>query len=278
MNVSFGTYPLALCISMIPSMFYKISYVIFCSWSSDHCATSIVDLHRSCPRCSFEICLRCCREIRNGSILPRSELKFQYVNRGYDYMHGGDPLPGSCNLETPQGHIKISTKWNANIDGSVGCAPNEFGGCGHSVLELKRMLPHGWISDLEAKARDMVTNFSKIEQTTLQKEAVSSSNSMIRAASRDGTNDNSIYCPMSSDILKEGLCLFQKHWTNGEPIIVRDVLRQGTGLSWEPMVTWRALSENLGSKISSNMSQVKAIDCLASCEVWFCHPVWCFNT
>ncbi|RDX72533.1 Lysine-specific demethylase JMJ25, partial [Mucuna pruriens] len=234
---------------------------------NDHCSTSISDFHRSCPECSFEICLNCCKEIRNGSISPRSELKFQYVNRGYDYMHGGDPLPVSCDLGTSKGHNEIFIKWNADSDGSIRCAPKEMGGCGGSVLELKRMLPNGWISDLESKARNMLKNICKIEQTTLQKEVVTSCNSVIRAAFRDGTNDNNIYCPSSSDLINEGLFLFQKHWTRGEPIIARDVLKQGTGLSWEPMVTWRALCESVVPGISSNMSEVKAIDCLASCEV-----------
>lgn len=254
---------------MTPYNFPKIFYSMFCSLCSDHCATSIIDLHRSCPKCSFEICLNCCKEIRNGSISPRSEVKFQYMNRGVDYMHGGYPLPASCELGTSEGHIKKFSKWSANGDGSVRCAPVEHGGCGGSRLELKRVLPNGWISDLEAKARHILKTFCQIEQTNLQKEAVPSCNSMIRAAFRDGTNDNNIYCPVSSDLKKEGLCLFQKHWISGEPIIVRDVLKKGTGLSWEPMVTWRAICENFGS----NRSEVKAIECLPSCEVWFCCPI-----
>ncbi|KAL2341318.1 hypothetical protein Fmac_009258 [Flemingia macrophylla] len=233
----------------------------------DHCATSITDLHRSCPNCSFEICLKCCKEIRNGNISPWSELKFQYVNRGYDYMHGGDPLPVSNDLRTPKGQNEIFTKWNANNDGSIRCAPKNMGGCGGCVLELKRMLPNGWISQVEAKACNMLKLLCKTKQTTLQKEAMSSCNSTTRAAFRDGTNDNNIYCPLSSDLIDEGLNDFQKHWTKGEPVIVRDVLKQGTGLSWEPTVTWRALCENVVPGISSNMSEVKAIDCLASCEV-----------
>ncbi|XP_068496342.1 lysine-specific demethylase JMJ26-like [Phaseolus vulgaris] len=233
----------------------------------DHCATSFTDLYRSCPECSFEICLNCCKEIRNGSISPRSEMKFQYVNRGYDYMHGGDPLPVSGNLGTLRGHSKISTKWKANSDGSIRCAPKEMGGCGGPVMELKRILLNGWISDLEAKARNILKGFSKTEQTTLQKEEISSCNSKIRAAFRDGTSDNNLYCPSSSDLINEGLPLFRKHWTQGEPIIVRDVLKQGTGLSWEPMVTLRALSENVAPGISSNMTELKAIDCLSCCEV-----------
>lgn len=213
----------------------------------DHCATSIVDLHRICPNCSYELCLKCCKEIRDGSITPRAEMKFQYVNRGYDYMHGGDPLPVSCDLETSDCHI--STECNARSDGSVSCVPKEMGGCGSSLLELRRILPHGWMSDLEDKARSMLKIW-EIEQTTLQHE-----------------EDVSSYGSESKSSLKEGMLLFRKHWTNGEPIIVRDVLKHGTGLSWEPMVMWRALCDNVASDISSKMSEVKAIDCMANCEV-----------
>lgn len=195
-------------------------------------------------------------------------MKFQYVNRGYDYMHGGDPLPVSSNLGTVSGHSKIFTKWKANSDGSIRCAPKEMGGCGGPVMELKRILLTGWISELEAKARNMLKDFSKTEQTTLQKEEISSCNSKI--SFRDGTSDNNLYCPLSTDLINEGLLLFRKHWTQGEPIIVRDVLKQGTGLSWEPMVTLRALCENVVPGISSNMTELKAIDCLSCCEVCFC--------
>jgi lysine-specific demethylase 3 len=89
-----------------------------------------------------------------------------------------------------------------------------------------------------------------------------------RAAFREGSEDNYLYCPASKDILEyEELFHFQKHWVKGEPVIVRDVLEETTHLSWEPMVMWRALCENVDSDISSKMSEVKAIDCLACCEV-----------
>ncbi|KAF7840595.1 lysine-specific demethylase JMJ25 [Senna tora] len=235
----------------------------------DHCATSIVDLHRSCPECSYELCLQCCQEVRNGTISPRDEMKFQYVNKGYDYMHGGDPLPLSGNSETLGNHLTdLSTLWTAKSNGSVCCAPKEVGGCGSCQLELKHILPRGWIRDLEAKARDWV-RMCKTEQAPLKQEDAAASsccNSMRRAASRDSLDDNHIYCP-SGDILSEGLSLFRKHWTNGQPVIVRDVLQQATGLSWEPMVIWRAVCETLDSRINMKMSEVKAIDCLAGCEV-----------
>ncbi|KAJ1405557.1 lysine-specific demethylase 3A-B [Sesbania bispinosa] len=53
--------------------------------------------------------------------------EFQYVNRGYDYMHGGDPLPMSCDLETSDGHIELSTEWNAKNDGSVVVVQRRWG-------------------------------------------------------------------------------------------------------------------------------------------------------
>jgi hypothetical protein len=64
--------------------------------------------------------------------------------------------------------------------------------------------------------------------------------------------DNIIYSPMSSDLMKEGIFEFQKHWKNGKQIIVCDVFSQGTCLSWESMVTFRALYGNLTSGDNSN--------------------------
>ncbi|KAK2429821.1 lysine-specific demethylase JMJ25 [Trifolium repens] len=226
----------------------------------DHCATSIVDFHRSCVNCSFEICLSCCKEIRNGSIEPRSELKVQYIDRGYDYMYGGDRdllYSVSCNASNAECHVQIFPKWKAKRDGSIGCAPKGLGGCGESVMELKRMLPDGRIPNLITKAHNMLKHFCHIEDERNVEEAVTNCKT-----------DNIIYLPMSSDLSKEGLFEFQKHWKKGEPIIVRDVLNQGTGLSWEPMVTFRALFGNLASGDNLNdTSEIKAIDCLSGCEV-----------
>ncbi|CAI5993973.1 unnamed protein product [Closterium sp. NIES-64] len=37
---------------------------IFCS----HCQTGIAGLHRSCPKCAYDLCLQCCREARSGAL------------------------------------------------------------------------------------------------------------------------------------------------------------------------------------------------------------------
>lgn len=238
------------------------------SWSSDHCATSITDLHRSCPECSYELCLSCCQEIRKGRPLTsRADVKFQYIDRGYDYIHGGYPLTKSSLSKSSEEHLESFTKWSCNDDGSVICAPKEIGGCNNCVLELKRILPQGWISNL-VKAGDIWKRFSTHQRIFKRKCSGTSKKMLRRAACREDSDDNYLYCPALSEILnEEKLFHFRQCWNSGEPVIVRDALEQAPGLSWEPMVIWRALCENVDSEISSKMSEVKAIDCLAGCEV-----------
>ncbi|XP_018456825.1 lysine-specific demethylase JMJ29 isoform X2 [Raphanus sativus] len=234
----------------------------------DHCATSIVDLHRSCPKCSFELCLNCCQEIREGSISQRPEMKPQYVNKGYKYMHGLEMEPSSSSVYEEDEEANTSAKWNAGSDGSITCAPKELGGCGECMLELTRILPQNRISDLEQKAEAFLASYDNSPRVSNCKCSALETDMTRKAASRSGSSDNYLFCPRSLDILKEEELLhFQEHWTKGEPVIIRNALDNTHGLSWEPMVMWRALCENLDSTASSKMSEVKAIDCLANCEV-----------
>ncbi|XP_050232867.1 lysine-specific demethylase JMJ26-like [Mercurialis annua] len=233
----------------------------------NHCATSIVDFHRSCPECAYELCLSCCKEIREESLSSRAKIKLQYVNRGYDYMHGGDPLP--CDIEDPEDQSKpLTVMWSANHDGSICCAPKELGGCGGHVLELKRILPLGWISELSQKGRKLLS-LSDAKNTSLMCKNSQTERWMLRkAASREESEDNYLLCPSLKDVQdSQELFQFQNHWVKGEPVIVKDVLEATSHLSWEPMVMWRALCENVDSDTSAKMSEVKAMDCLASCEV-----------
>ncbi|EOA37576.1 hypothetical protein CARUB_v10011915mg [Capsella rubella] len=237
---------------------------VFCN----HCATSIVDLHRSCTKCSYELCLNCCQEIRGGWLSERPEFNLQFENKGTRYIHGEDAEPSSSSVsedETKTTYIK----WNADENGNIPCALKELGGCGESVLELKRILPVTLISDLEHKAETFLASY--VINPTLSYCGCSSdleASMKRKAASRDGSSDNYLYSPDSFDVLKqEELLHFQEHWSKGEPVIVRNALNNTAGLSWEPMVMWRALCENVDSPTSTDMADVKAIDCLANCEV-----------
>nr|XP_043609425.1 lysine-specific demethylase JMJ25-like [Erigeron canadensis] len=235
----------------------------------NHCSTSIIDLHRSCPKCSYELCLSCCREIRKNGLRGLKKVEFGYFDKGFDYIHGGDPLQDSFPSSSPTSHSRIAIKWVAEDDGSLFCAPQEMGGCGDlQTLELKRILQEGWISKLEEKAVNIL-NAINIDQPSDMNSSFTTGGKMnLKAARREDSDDNYLYSPASTDILAaKELNRFRHHWAKGEPIIVREVLEQTSGLSWEPMVMWRALCEHVDSVVSLKMSQVKAIDCLAGCEV-----------
>lgn len=159
-------------------------------------------------------------------------------------------------------------EWVAELDGSITCPPEVMGGCGSCQLELKRLLPDDWISSLEKKAETIPSKYGIIQTISRGVFSENDGETSYRAASREASNDNFLYCLASRDIQEEEQLLrFRHHWARGEPVIVRNVLEEMSGLSWEPMVMWRALCENVDSKMSTVMSEVKAIDCLAGCEV-----------
>ncbi|XP_073105846.1 lysine-specific demethylase JMJ27 isoform X1 [Elaeis guineensis] len=258
----------------------------------DNCRTSIVDFHRSCPSCSYDLCLGCCRELREGRI-PGGDgtVILPYQDRGKGYVHGGSPRcmnKGRANGKKTQessldSHIAISTdhathmrEWKANSDGSIPCPPKAIGGCGDSLLELKCMFLEKLLCELEEKA-DAITTSNKFVKFggmsgqcscfTASGHIKPGSDMLRKAACRQNSDDNYLYCPTARDIQQGELQHFQNHWVKGEPVIVRDVLELTSGLSWEPMVMWRALREKTNSKIALEQLAVKAIDCLDWCEV-----------
>ncbi|KAI3495173.1 hypothetical protein L1887_37382 [Cichorium endivia] len=231
----------------------------------DHCSTSIIDLHRSCSKCSYELCLTCCHEIRNNNLVYK-KVNFGYYNRGSDYIHGGDPLPDTCQEYSSTKEPNSMTKWVAENNGNIFCAPKENGGCGESLLELKRILQEGWIENLGKRAEYILNNF-KIDQPNVGL-LETGGDVYFKAANREGSGDNYLYCPLSKDVKsKEEIVRFRDHWAKGEPVIVREVLEDTSGLSWEPMVMWRALCEHVDVDVRLKMLEVKTIDCLAGCEV-----------
>ncbi|KAF3341199.1 lysine-specific demethylase JMJ25-like protein [Carex littledalei] len=255
----------------------------------NNCMTSIIDFHRSCPKCSYDLCLRCCIELRAGLVPGGKEAKVEpYKDYGKKYIfgqmqhnsqsHNNRPSKkgtGASQDFSKKSSSKISNEkeeknarldWKANEDCSIPCAPKELGGCGRSILQLKCMHPENFLPELQFKAEKIMQHkefpgflFSS-SPCSCSGNINTKSESLRRAANREGSGDNYIYCPTSADARQEGLYHFQKHWVKGEPVIVRDVLDQTSGLSWEPMVMWRALRER-------SESAVTAVDCLDWCEV-----------
>lgn len=184
-------------------------------------------------------------------------------------MHGLDVAePSSSSTSEDEEANPSDAKWSLGDNGSITCAPEKLGGCGDCMLELRRILPLTWMSDLEHKAETFLASYNISPRILSCRCSPLETEKTRKAASRTKSSDNYLFCPESLDVLKEvELLHFQEHWAKGEPVIVRNALDNAPGLSWEPMVMWRALCEKMNSPASSKMSQVKAIDCLANCEV-----------
>ncbi|KAE9452472.1 hypothetical protein C3L33_15629, partial [Rhododendron williamsianum] len=214
----------------------------------NYCKTSIVDFHRSCPKCSYDLCLACCREIRDGH------------------------LQGAIDNE------KSDFEWKAKEDGSIPCPPEKLEGCGSGILELRCMFSQKWVSDLVVKAEDLAKRHKLYHEPRGRKpqqwcscfnskgDIDLGSGKSRKAASRGNSSDNYLYWPDARDIKHGDLRHFQQHWIKGEPVIVSNVLEHSTGLSWEPMVMWRAFRQMKHTKHSKHLDVV-AIDCLDWTEV-----------
>lgn len=155
-------------------------------------------------------------------------------------------------------HIELvpGFHFSPNADGSIKCL-QQVGGCGNCNLELKRMHPEEWVSGLCVKMQKLL-DIVRFKHICSIKNELGTEPMKRKAASRKWSRDNYLYCPSGTEENEIGT--FRSHWAKGEPVIVRNVLEQTAGLSWEPMVMWRALRDHVETQIS-------AIDCLSGCTV-----------
>ncbi|GJN39960.1 hypothetical protein PR202_gb29116 [Eleusine coracana subsp. coracana] len=236
---------------------------IFCN----NCRTSIVDLHRSCSTCSYDLCLNCCRELRQDLTPVTSDMATSLSDVGRNKeLHGirndegasQEPFDGQNNTPSLR-------RWSINNNGSIPCPPGEIGGCGSSLLELKCLFEEKFIVDLLEKANAVVNNETMLELRGSNCTCFTESSGTLRkSACRDNSDDNYIYCPTARDVQNGSLDHFQEHWLKGHPVIVRDTLALTSGLSWEPMVMWRALREK---RVRNERFSVAALECLTWCEI-----------
>ncbi|CAI8601741.1 unnamed protein product [Vicia faba] len=246
----------------------------------DNCKTSIFDYHRSCTKCPFDICLLCCRELREGKLLGGADpIEFDFIFRGLNYLHGGNEdrivrEKKPCDAAEPEKREWSRSRWHANGDGSIPC-PKADSECDHGFLELRRILPPNCISEIVCKAEKLA------EKTELHvaKEALDnrcscwksvrsvdgSYSNLRKSAFRKDSSDNFLYCPRAVGLHQEDLRHFQWHWSKGEPVIVSNVLECTSGLSWEPLVMWRAFRQITSSNFDVILD-VKTVNCLDWCE------------
>ncbi|GFS30787.1 transcription factor jumonji (jmjC) domain-containing protein [Actinidia rufa] len=240
---------------------------VFC----DNCNTSIVNFHRSCPYpgCSYDLCLSCCRELRKGFQPGGNQAAESSIHHLLDRSRGqGMDTKVDMSCDFPD--------WRANMDGRVPCPPKECGGCGAGILALRRIFEPNWLDNLTTSAEDLTMNYRSpgIELSRgcslcspIRSAGGDGNDSGVRQASfRVNSHDNFLYCPNAVHLGDSDFVHFQMHWMRGEPVIVRNVLARTSGLSWEPMVMWRAF-RSARKKLKEESFCVKAIDCLDWCEV-----------
>ncbi|CAN0884875.1 Lysine-specific demethylase JMJ27 [Linum grandiflorum] len=244
----------------------------------DICKTAIFDYHRNCSECESDICLPCCREIRENNLRGNvPSVDMNYVDKGFDYLHGT-----AKNAKTPRRRLRqrlevssfedgLQSKsgWKANGDGGISCA------CGSAVLQLKTLYSGNWVSKLVERAEDVVKGFDVVpDAPTAKKCACFNSkgdlevqrDKVIKASSRNGSDDNYLFYPKAKNLTEEDFEHFRHHWMKAEPVLVSNVLEIGSGLSWEPSVMWRAFRQIKNEK-HDTLLDVKALDCLDWCEV-----------
>lgn len=220
----------------------------------------------------------------------KEEVIMQYVDKGLAYMHGDTSKTNEkkktrrsvetnsidLSLDPSKSSSALCHTWKSEESGRIPCPPKKMGGCNGGVLELKHLLGENCISVLLAKAEEVVKETKLDDMPECSQRWCSCLNTIDendfgkskvrKAASRVGSHDNYLYCPAAKDIQHEDLKHFRWHWLKGEPVIVSNVLETTSGLSWEPLVMWRACRQikNLNHPL---LLDVIAINCLDWCEV-----------
>ncbi|KAL6129090.1 hypothetical protein ACLB2K_072443 [Fragaria x ananassa] len=250
--------------------------------SNDNCNTSIINFHRSYPICSYDLCLICSREIREGNLQGcAEEVVDEYINRGLDYLHGGI---GNLIKKPSETKLKCcarsTSKWKVNKDQSILCPAKDMDGCACSVPELRCIFSENHITELVEKAEQIAETTKLIHATRPSAQkfswfnsaggADSRSTELRKAASREDSDDNYLNCPRGRNNQDEDFKDFGCHWIRGEPVIVGNVLETATGLSWESFVMWRACRQIQNTGHGRHV-EFKAIDCLDWCKE-YTHP------
>lgn len=229
------------------------------------CRMPIIDYHRHCVDCTYDLCISCCKDVREASISGVEGEVVQNKTSGR-----------SQDIETISEHVKLSRlklnlsdkfpDWKTDSDDSIPCPPREYGGCGCSSLTLCRIFKMNWVAKLVKNAEEMVSG-CKVYDACSPQNIGSSDSRLCQYAYREDNCENYLYCPASDDIKGEGIGNFRNHWIRGEPVIVKQVCDSSSTSGWDPMVIWKGIRETTAEKMKEESRTVKAIDCLNWSEV-----------
>lgn len=222
------------------------------------CRIPIIDYHRHCPCCYYDLCLSCCQDLREASTSANS----------VDLLDNGNDMMGQDEKhlfeQAYRQRLKFSDKiphWKASCYGNIPCPPRENGGCGYFQMNLCRIFKMNWVAKLVKNVEEMVGG-CRVHDFGTSPEAESDDPSLLQCAHRDNSNDNFLYCPTSSDVKLNGISDFRKQWASGKPIIVRQVFDSSSLASWDPVVIWRGIRDtNDEERMKDENQLVKAFNC-----------------
>lgn len=210
---------------------------------------------------------------------PKQDLAESAQQNGQEHSDGeqtdehsdGEQTDEPLDREQTEEAPVILPTWLALDNGAIPCPPKLRGGCGEHVLALKTLFKPSWVSKLVKDVEELVGGDALKKQVDVpcsdcNKRGIKRTN-LQRAANRVEDKDNYIFYPTFKEVESGALAHFQKHWRQGEPVVVRNVLEGATGLSWEPMVMWRAVRETTRNKFKEDTKTVTALDCADWSEV-----------
>ncbi|KAK6797556.1 hypothetical protein RDI58_005258 [Solanum bulbocastanum] len=225
------------------------------------CRIPIVDYHRHCSNCSYDLCLSCCKDLRDATKLVQDDRGKQFLGRA-DCRE-----TTSKEVKLSNVHINILSKlsdWKADGNGSIPCPPKQYGGCSSSVLSLKRIFKMNWVAKLVKNVEEMVSGCNVCDSGDLEN---TSEGKLFQAAHRENGDDNVLYHPLSEDIRSQGIEDFRKQWSRGKPVIIKDIYDVSSMSNWDPIEIWRGVRETTEEKTKDDNRTVKAIDCFDGSEI-----------
>ncbi|KAJ8549614.1 hypothetical protein K7X08_033321 [Anisodus acutangulus] len=225
------------------------------------CRIPIIDYHRHCPNCSYDLCLSCCKDIRDATKLVQEDGGKQFPGRA----DGRETTSKEVKLSNV--HLNVFTKlsdWKADSNGSIPCPPKQYGGCSSSVLSLKRIFKMNWIAKLVKNVEEMVSGCKVCDSGDLEN---TSEGKLFQASHRENGDDNFLYHPSSEDIRSEGIENFRKQWSRRKPVIIKDIYDVSSMSNWDPIEIWRGVRETTEEKTKDDNRTVKALDCFDWSEI-----------
>ncbi|KAK4778647.1 hypothetical protein SAY86_006175 [Trapa natans] len=224
------------------------------------CRIPIIDYHRHCANCMYDMCLHCCQDLREASKEGDAEVSLgneNSINESTEH-----PIKG-FNL-----HINLKDKfpdWKVGADGTLPCPPKKYGGCNYHALNLCRIFKMNWVAKLVKNVEEMVDGCTVNDSP--EKLSVKVNNYSLEQDSCREDGDNALYCTTSEDIKTGGIDMLREHWSKGEPVIVTKIWDSSCTFTWDPIILWRGIHETTEERKQGDDRRVKAIDCLTNSEI-----------